>query len=458
MAVDTISGLGVGSNLDLQGTLDKLRQIDQAAIKAMQDRGVKAKAQLVAFDGANAKFLAAASHALSLSLGSNFLTRQVSSSDESVATATAALGLPTGSHDVDVVRLATKSSFQSAGVATADTAVTTTDATFAYKLGANGTTINVAVSANTTLTQLAEQINTATDNPGVTARVINAGSGTTPFRLVLSAKNTGEDHRISVITPLADLAFTEQQGASGASLNAALTVDGITYERQKNSGLTDVLQGVTLTLKDTGTSTLQISASTDTIRDDLKGLVTTLQEALQDLRTKTSYDQDSKTFGDLATSGALQRVPSELSELLGRKIATGGGITSLFDLGLEFSRDGSITLNESKLNTALTEHAEDVKTLLAGTETVTGLGTLLTDALSRVTQKGSGIIATGKEATQAQIDRLDETISASTARLNRRYDTLAKQFAALDAYAARQQQQSNYLGNIISSFNNSKTS
>jgi flagellar capping protein FliD len=74
-SLGTISGLGVGSKLDLQGTLDKLRQVDNAAVTALQARETKAQAQLSAFNDVNAKFLAVKTHALQLALESNFLTK-----------------------------------------------------------------------------------------------------------------------------------------------------------------------------------------------------------------------------------------------------------------------------------------------------------------------------------------------------------------------------------------------
>jgi flagellar hook-associated protein 2 len=455
-SLGTISGLGVGSKLDLQGTLDKLRQVDNAAVTALQAKETTAKAQLSAFDDVNAKFLAVKTHALQLSLESNFLTKKIAGTSDSMVSATAALGIADATHDLEVERLATKSSFQSIGVGTADTAVTTSDTTFAYQLGANGPTISVAVDANTTLTQLADVINNAPDNPGITAAVVNSGAGVVPFRLVLTANKTGEDNRIRIVTPLADLSFTELQGAEGASLNASLKVDGVTYERQSNSGITDVLQGVTLHLKDTGSTTLQITSDTSGTTDSVKGLVNAFQDAIQDLKTKTSYDNQQDQSGVLATSSTLRGLASELSQLLGTQINTGGTITSLFDLGLEFTRDGTITLNEDTLTAALANHPDEVKTLFAGKPGVTGLGTLLTDKLNTITQPSSGAIATEKQATQAQLDRLGTNIASTKARLDRRYDTLARQFAALDTYAAKLQQQGDYLSNMITALNNIK--
>jgi len=458
MPLGTISGLGVGSKLDLQGTLDKLRQVDEVGMNALQDKETKAKAQLVAFDGVNAKLLAVKSNALALSLESNFLAKKVSGIDDSIVSATVGLGTPDATHDLNVVRLATKSAFQSAGVATADTAVTTSDTTFAYKLGASGQTVSVTVNANTTLTQLADLINKAPDNPGVTAAVVNSGTGTTPFSLVLTANTTGEDNRISIVTPLTNLALTELQGAGGSSLNASLKLDGVTYERQSNTGITDVLQGVTLNLKGTGNGSLQITSDTSVIQDSVKGLVKALQDAFQDVDTKTAYDNQTRTFGPLASSGALRGLSGELRALLGTRINTGGVSTSLYDLGLEFNRDGSITLDEDRLTQELAEHPEAVKTLFVGKTGVPGLGTLLTDKLSDITRASSGLIATEKQATQEQINRLDTNITASKARLDRHFDTLARQFAALDKYAAKLQQQGDYLGTIITSFNNTQQS
>ena len=457
-SLGTISGLGVGSKLDLQGTLDKLRQVDNAAVTALQAKETKAKAQLVAFDDVNAKFLAVKTNALSLSLESNFLTKKISGTSDDVASATAALGIADATHELEVERLATKSSLQSSRVSATDTAVTTSNTAFAYKLGANGPTVSVAVSANATLTQLVDLINKAPNNPGVTAAVVNSGVGTAPFRLVLTANKTGEDNRISIVTPLSALSFTNLQGDEETSLNASFKVDGVTYERQSNSGITDVLQGLTLQLKATGSTALEITSDTSGIVDSVKGLVNAFQDAIQDLKTKTAYDSPTSRGGPLATSSTLRGLAGEVSQLLGTRIKTGGTITSLFDLGLEFKRDGTITLNAEKLTTALANHPDDVKTLFAGKLGVTGLGTLLTDKLTTITLPFSGTIATEKQATQAQIDRLDTNIASTKARLDKHYDNLARQFAALDKYAAKLQQQGDYLSNIIDSLNNTKQS
>lgn len=456
MPLGSISGLGVGSKLDLQGVLDKLRAVDEKAVTTLNDKKTAAKTQLTAFDAVNAKLLAVKSHALTLSLNGSFLEKSVAGLEKSVASASATLSTPDASHTLEVTRLATKSSVQSAGVATADTAIAGAATTLAYSLGASPETVSVTVPAGTTLHQLATLINDDTHNPGVTASVVNTGVGNTPFRLILTAKNSGEAHRIHLSGTPPALAFTELQGANGASLNAALQVDGVSYERQSNTGLTDILQGITLDLQGTGQSSLQVSADTDTIKTAITGLVQTFQEALQEIASQTAFDQQTKTFGPLGTSSALRNARGALTALFGSTVNTGGKLSSLVDLGLSFNRDGSISLDETQLDQALKDHLQDATSLFLGKTGVTGLGTQLTDKLTELT-RSTGLIASEKQATQGTISRLETHITSSKARLDRRFDTLARQFAALDRYAAKIQQQGDSLTSFITSLNNTNS-
>ena len=88
--------------------------------------------------------------------------------------------------------------------------------------------------------------------------------------------------------------MTERQGVGGASLNASLKVDGVTYERQSNAGITDVLQGVTLNLKGIGSTSFQITSDTSSIADSVKGLVKSFQDAIQEVKTQTAYDGQTR--------------------------------------------------------------------------------------------------------------------------------------------------------------------
>lgn len=570
MAEGSISSLGLGSGLDLQGMIDKLRAVDEVAITLKKNKVTDLQARLSEFSVVESKLLTMKSHALSLSLSSNFLARSVSSSNESALTATALPGSTVTSHVLEVTRLATKSSWQSTGVSGSDSSVyvpttqesttgfadtgttavvsadntmilsfgtgeskkyihvdltsgmtldqvvsavntddenvdgsggtivtaetfvgsdgknylrlqstagetgeanrvmvtaaptglsfTAPEKTFQYHIGTTGDPVSVTVAADTTLTQLAALINDDANNPGITASVIDDGSGANSYRLVLVASETGEDSRISIDAQLGDLALGELQGAGGASLNAQITADGITYQRRSNNAINDIIQGLTLDLKGVGTSTITVAADTESVKSDITGLIDAFKELVAEINANNTYDQDTGEWGTLALTsvpGLKQQVTSWMSGT----VNTGGSITSLFDLGMSLERDGSISLDESALSLALSSNFEGVMKLFVGDEEagVTGLATSLNDRLRNATTSSGSIIGTEKDGAQSQIDRLNDDIEKSTERLDNRYESLTKRFVELDTYMSKMQSQANYISSLVDSINASKS-
>jgi flagellar hook-associated protein 2 len=449
----SITSLGVGSNLDLQNILDQLREIDAAPLKSLQKQQTTVEARLAEFDAIQASFLTVKSHALDLSLNSSFLLKGVTIANQDVLSATAATGTGNRTDTVEVIRLATQSSFQSEGFADDSASINTSgsDQTFAYKLGPTGDTINLTVTDGTTLKQLAGLINDDPNNPGVTASILDDGSGDTATRLLLQAKNSGEKSRITIVTPLTDIDFTEIQG-NGTSLNAALKVNGITYQRQSNTGINDIVQGLSLNLYQTGTTTVQVHDDTKALQDNIIGLVKSMNEVFQDIMSKSAYDKETAEFGPLGSASSLKSLRGDFMSLLSSQVKTGGTITTLFDLGLELNRDGTISLNEATLATALSANLEDATTLFVGDAEagVTGLADLLNNKLREVTRP-TGFIDTEKQASENELQRLQNSIASTTARIDRRYEIMARQFAALDSFASQMQSQGNFLRDMIAS-------
>lgn len=570
MALGSISSLGLGSGLELQQMLDNLRAVDEVPITTKKNKVTDLEARLSELNVVNSKLITMKSHALSLSLSSNFLERSVSVSNENVLGATALAGTTATSHSLEVTRLATKSSWQSTGVSGSDasvyvptaqestagfadtgttavvaandtmilsfgsgdskefihvdltagmtldqvvTAINTDDEnddggggtlvtaetflgtdgknylrvkstaagtgeanrvmvtasptelsmaapekTFEYHLGTDGDSISISVAADTTLAELAELINDDTDNPGVTASVINDGSGTNSYRMVLMADATGEDNRISVDSQLSDLSLSELQGADGASLNAQIVADGITYQRQKNSGIDDVVQGLSLELKGVGTSSVTITADTEAVKLDITAMVEAFTALIEEINANNTYDEDTDEWGTLALT-SVPGLKSQVTSWMGSIVNTGGSITSLFDLGLSFERDGTITLDEEALTSALSSNFDDVMKFFAGDEDaeITGFATSLNNKLRDATTSSGSLISAEEDAAQSQIDRLNDDIEKSTERLDHRYESLTKRFVELDTYMSRMQSQASYIGSLIDGLAASKS-
>ena len=559
MALGTITSLGVGSGLDLQNMLDKLKKIDETTIDLQKADEDKLKTKVTEFDTLNAKLVQMKSSALDLSLKSNFMERSVSMSDQDVADASVKSGSETASYSVNIKRLASKSSWQSQGVEKQDTpmyaapstsitsatdpAVTTDtalaftmgsgddqksialniqagsslediakaintdtqnisssgttyvtatvktgengsyirlaateddgnankqilvsqgpdfiapDLTFSYKTGTTGNSVYVSVPPDSSYQDVVSIINDQKSNSGITAALIDDGTGDTPWHLTLTANSTGEDHRIFLDGLNNITTMTEMQGAGGASLNSSFTLDGYEYQRQSNEGIDDVILGVTLNLKKIGETELSVSSSSDNIKEKITNLVDTYNDFIKEVKDKSSYSSDTnEENGILADNYSVKSLGSDLANLLGTTVKTKDAeITSLFDLGMEINKDGTISLDTKVLDQALASSFDDVKNLFIGDSDngIKGLGDILNDKLRDMTSS-SGVLSGEKTAAQEKIDRLKQDIEDATTRLNKKYELQAKQFVRLDALIGTMNSQSQYLTGIIDSFN-----
>ena len=340
------------------------------------------------------------------------------------------------------------------GITTNNTtlAFTPPQKTFALNVGAETMVLNIA--ADTTMGQLRDQINNSASNPGVTASIINDGSATNPYKLVLKANSTGKDNEISMLAQVPDLTMTVQ-GAVGENLNTQVTIDGVAYKRQTNT-ISDVLSGITMTLQAAGTSTVSVASNDDSIKEMIVGLVDAYNAAVQEISKNTGYDETTKDFGMLART-TMRDMPYALQNLMTTSIKADseGLVTTLFDLGLEFNRDGTIAIDQTTLSAAISGAPDSVSAFFLGDAEagVVGLADKVNDYLREVTG-GNGQVAAEKTAAQTRIDDLQLKIESETERLDRRYDILSKQFVALDQYMSQMKSMGNYLTGQFDSLSN----
>lgn len=565
----SISTLGVGSGLQLQDIIDKLRAVDQGVVDRKKTESSKYQAQLDEFTVVKNKLLTLKSAALDLSLAGSFIGRSISSSEESVITATAVDGATVKSSAVTVSNLAQQSSWMSstgvsstdaivyvptrqessgianpatdpiasaagqltitfggsstitvnvnastmlddggasglslvslinndaenAGKVTASTytasgqtylrvdtatpggsgeanrvaiSANDTNLTFAppnktltVQLGSDVTnTKSLSVAADTTLSQLVAQINQGTNNPGITAATINDGlDPDNPYKLALTASSYGEDHRITILSQLPDLLMAEQASQAAVdSLNAQFTVDGISYQRQSNT-VSDVLYGVSLSLKGAGSSTISVTNNDADLKEKITTLVTAYNDVIKEVREKSAYDSDAGTFGVLSST-TLRDMPLDLQGLMtGFNTADPeGNITSLFDMGLEFTREGDITINDATLTAAISDHGEGIQAFFLGDSEndIEGLADKINNRLRTMTSS-TGVIAGEMSAAQTRIDDLNLKLEEETARLDKKYALLTSQFVALDRFMNEMTSMSNFLTGQFKSLSN----
>ncbi len=333
------------------------------------------------------------------------------------------------------------------------------DLSYNYQVGADNDPVYFTVPPGSSYASIVTLINSDTNNSGMTASFNDTGVGATPWHLTFTADSSGEDNRISIS---ANLAMTEIQGAAAASLNASFSIDGIDYQRQSNSGINDIIQSVSLTLKKVDSSQIIVSASTDSIKERIISLIDTYNEINTEIDTKTTYAADAtEEDGILSDVQSVKSIDAILFDLLGTTIKPLDRTTSLSleDLGVEKEQSGVITIDEAALDLALANSFDDVTTLFLGDSdtSLEGLGDIFTDQLRSMTNSLTGVVNAEKSTAQEKIDNLTDSIETATLRLDRKYDQMARQFIQLDAFIGKMNSQTNYLSSVIDSFNSTNS-
>jgi len=457
----SISTLGIGSGLELQSILDQLKSADSIPIKQKQAKQLLYKDRISEFDVLQSKLLSTKSDALNLSLQSTYLGSASSVSDSSIFTSSSVDGAALGSYHVKVNNLAKKSAWKAdTGLSSGTDYVNSTgsDLSFSYEVDGKSTTLNVPTG--TTLTAFASMINDDADNPGVKASVVQDGTGSSAYKLLIQADSTGETGRISMTGQLSSYNISETTGSGGASLNSELEIDGVTYQRSSNS-ISDIVSGATLNLQSVGEATLTIETDKTAIKDKIKSFVTNLTDVISEIDTNDDYNKETKVGGSFYNISSLHLFKSQLvNDVINPINIDGSSITSAVDLGIEYTRDGKITLDEDTLSKAIDNNFDDVKKFLLGDSdnNITGWADTVNTRLRSATSSVDGLVKTEKDASQTIYDKLSAQIINDQARLDKRYEIMSKQFLQLDKYMSSMNNMSTYLSQQITSMNAASSS
>jgi flagellar hook-associated protein 2 len=134
------------------------------------------------------------------------------------------------------------------------------------------------------------------------------------------------------------------------------------------------------------------------------------------------------------------------AQLLG---ASGSGLfTRLSEVGITFTITGTIELDADRLNDAVAEDADAVRSLFGGpTGVFTGVESTLDDYA-----EGNGFIADLKTRLTDQIRKMDDQIATMQARLAVQREGLMREFIAADQAMSRLKAQTSSLAALGGAF------
>ena len=362
MTTSIAATLGIGSGLDINTMVTDLANAakqPKADLIAKRDTANKAKISAL---GQVSNGIDSFASALSSLIAGGTLFSQPSVSDTSVFTASAVPGARLNglTASVEVRQLAQAQVLESATLGRTDPVgqgvLTMTTAAGSFDVTIDGT--------NDNLDGLAKAINDK--NAGVTASVVTDSTGA---RLVIKGAS-GAANAFSLSVPGGTTSGLERF-ASGAmtiaqaAKDAIVRLDGVEVTRATNS-FSDLIAGVQIDLKSAKPGTIVsvgLTRPTAAISQGVQDFVSAYNELMAVIvdATKTATDGTSGALrGDLAVTGLQHQLAKLPTTILS---STGSGIHTLAEIGVKTNRDGTLSVDATKLASALAADPDGVEAL-----------------------------------------------------------------------------------------------
>ncbi|HDS1745539.1 MULTISPECIES: flagellar filament capping protein FliD [Pseudomonas] len=446
----SITSLGVGSGLDLESILESLEESKTTSLLdpiTAQEESVEAEISAYGTLTSALDTLQSAAEALADASLYESLSTSISGSGVAVTTSSEAVA---GTYSIEVTQLAQAQSLATDGIS--DTTTTLGTGTLTLQAGSNDAVSITLDSSNNTLEGLRDAINDA--DAGITATIVSDGSDS-PYRLVLTSDSTGTEAAMTVSyssSDSSDLAASLFGYADGtgnmtetvAAQDAELTINGIAITSQSNT-VEEALQGVTLTLSDTGSSqTLTITRDTDSIESAITAFVDAYNDFVTTVDELTAYDADAGTSGELLGDSTTRRISTELASDIYTQIGS-GTFSYLSQLGIALESDGTLSIDEDTLASALEDNIDAVSEFFIGSDGSSGFITRMTEDLDNYLDEDTGLIPAKTDSLDNKLDQLEERYDEKQALIDSEMERWREQFTELDTLISTLNSTADYL-------------
>lgn len=402
----TINSLGLGSGILTSDLLDKIIKAERdVSDLRFKNRSDKVEAKISAFGQIRSMVSDMQTAMNSLASPSFVRSSVVTSSDDTIVTASSSGLLKPVSTTLEVNSLAKSHALVSGSYSTAFDTVGTGSLTFNFgeitynndgsvasqQAGSTGTFKLDITSSNNTLTGIRDAINGA--NKGVRANIINDGSG---FRLQLVSAKTGKAQAMTITARdgngaiatngLSKLAYGVGNSTPGGSghltqsekaSDAVLSLNGLRVTRSENT-IDDVINGVTLSLQSANVGksvTISVKPDSEKMIKKIESFVEAYNKFKEYTDKASAYDKDTKQLGLLSGDSTVRAIRDKVRGMLSQKIEglDNKRYRSFADLGIKTDRkDGfKLVFDTSEFKKALAKDPAGLAGLMAKSGTAT---------------------------------------------------------------------------------------
>lgn len=316
-----------------------------------------------------------------------------------------------------------------------------------------------------TLRDVMTKINEA--GVGVSASILNEGVGANPFRLSLTARESGVAGRTLIDTGGFDLGLTQlEQGQDAkAFFGSSDPAKAVLFTSSSNT-ITDVFEGLTLNLQSASDEAVTINVASDRgeLETKIEEFVTAFNETLDRIDFQSRFDEETEARGPLLGDSTLLGLKNAMVRtILGGPLNVSGRFSNLSQVGLTLGDGARLELDKDKLREAIEQDPQAVEDLLIAREidqsggvTVLEGGIEVTNPLARETFSSLGIFARIEELSKTYIDSVDGVLTARGRALDNQVELQEDRIAFFDLKLAdkrtRLEREFASLETIISNF------
>lgn len=324
----------------------------------------------------------------------------------------------------------------------------------------------------TSILELRDAINKKEGN--VSATIVKAKDGEN--YLVLTSRKEGTESEMKITVEGDDKlnqflsnspATDEASHTSGMreivkANNAQLTINGIDIERQTNE-IKDAPEGITLNLKKTTFDNkdkadkpeiVTVARDIEPMKKAIKAWTDAYNELSKTYKDLTKYTQvekgeeSAKDNGVLLGDSTSRMIMSELKSFITRSQET-SDLDTLNKMGIKFKVDGTLEINDKKLDEALKEKPANVKEFFMGDGKETGFGTQTYNYLKKTLQSNDGTLDVATDGVKKRKQSLDKQIKNTERNIAATMERYKNQFQQLDKMVNSMTNSSASIGRLL---------
>jgi flagellar capping protein FliD len=458
---------GLISGLDTTTLVSQLVAAEALPQTRLKTQMSAAQAAADAYRAVNTKVDAVRTAAAALTADGLAAARTASSSATSVTASATSTAVPGSRLSFTVASLASTASFISATTwASTGTAVRTPTAPDGTALDSpwpltitrpgGGTPTTVEPPAGATLAQTVSYINGLKDL-GVRATAVNTADG---YRLQLTSASSGEAGDFFV-DPGAGADFTQVSIAK----NAVLDLGSSIKLSSSTNTFAEVMTGVSVTVTEQGAAgVVEVAEDAKSVATKVRAFVDAVNSALSTIEKHGNSEKGSTAAlkGDFQLRALTSQLLQSVSDVV-------SGAGSPGAIGIELTRNGAVTFDESAFLAKLVSDPDTVQRMLAGGPAIPakaatattpavdqqpaadGLGLRLQELAKRLTNATTGTLTLLAQGRDALVKDFESRIADWDLRLATRKETLTRQFTAMETALSSLKNQSTWLAGQLGS-------